>query len=405
MIAAMLGAVAPAQAARLRAGVGRADITPRTGYYLGGYTRADRVAKGQQTRLFATALVLQRGRQKVALVSVDLFMVAGGIQQQAAQRAGFSPSNVLISASHSHSGPGGFANFKSYNTAAPSLQTITDPISYFRLLNPPPADPALYTFLVQQIAKAIQRADRDRAPAVAAWGATQIHYGLTENRSIEAHLADHGIHRAYGHGRASMDPDGLDHTIDPEVNVLRVDKLVRRHRRHRHRRHAHTSRRHRHRRHRSRYRRVPIGAWSTFADHGTVNKSTFQVYSEDHHGAAIHVFESRLRKLGRVPRRQLVVNVYGNTDEGDISAGLHRSGPAAAEYVGRREAAAMLRAWRLAGRRLTREGVLVITAQRHRTQGRNREDALARLVELIRRAAVRVKQKERFGSIHVEAIT
>jgi ribosome-associated protein len=43
---------------------------------------------------------------------------------------------------------------------------------------------------------------------------------------------------------------------------------------------------------------------------------------------------------------------------------------------------------RLAGRRLTRDGVLVITAQRHRTQGRNREDALARLVDLIQRAAV-----------------
>jgi ribosome-associated protein len=43
---------------------------------------------------------------------------------------------------------------------------------------------------------------------------------------------------------------------------------------------------------------------------------------------------------------------------------------------------------RLAGRRLTTEGVLVITAQRHRTQERNREDARARLVELIRRAAV-----------------
>lgn len=42
---------------------------------------------------------------------------------------------------------------------------------------------------------------------------------------------------------------------------------------------------------------------------------------------------------------------------------------------------------RLAGRRLTREGVLVITAQRHRTQERNREDALARLVELVRQAA------------------
>jgi len=44
---------------------------------------------------------------------------------------------------------------------------------------------------------------------------------------------------------------------------------------------------------------------------------------------------------------------------------------------------------RLAGRRLTRDGVLVITAQRFRTQERNREDALVRLVELIRAATVR----------------
>jgi len=43
---------------------------------------------------------------------------------------------------------------------------------------------------------------------------------------------------------------------------------------------------------------------------------------------------------------------------------------------------------RLAGRRLTRDGVLVITAQTHRTQERNRADALDRLAELIRHAAV-----------------
>ncbi len=40
-----------------------------------------------------------------------------------------------------------------------------------------------------------------------------------------------------------------------------------------------------------------------------------------------------------------------------------------------------------AGRRLTQEGVLVLTAQRHRTQDRNRADALARLVALIAAAA------------------
>jgi ribosome-associated protein len=44
---------------------------------------------------------------------------------------------------------------------------------------------------------------------------------------------------------------------------------------------------------------------------------------------------------------------------------------------------------RLAGKRLTRDGVLVITAQSHRTQERNRADALDRLTELIRQAAVR----------------
>jgi ribosome-associated protein len=41
----------------------------------------------------------------------------------------------------------------------------------------------------------------------------------------------------------------------------------------------------------------------------------------------------------------------------------------------------------LAGRRLTDDGVVVIVANRHRTQVRNREDARARLAELLARAA------------------
>jgi len=49
--------------------------------------------------------------------------------------------------------------------------------------------------------------------------------------------------------------------------------------------------------------------------------------------------------------------------------------------------AVRVRLERLAGRRLTKDGVLVIAAQRHRTRERNRDDALRRLLELIRRAA------------------
>jgi ribosome-associated protein len=47
-----------------------------------------------------------------------------------------------------------------------------------------------------------------------------------------------------------------------------------------------------------------------------------------------------------------------------------------------------IRAQKLAGRRLNQEGVIIIIAQRFRTQDRNRQDALERLVELLREAAV-----------------
>ena len=45
------------------------------------------------------------------------------------------------------------------------------------------------------------------------------------------------------------------------------------------------------------------------------------------------------------------------------------------------------RAELLAGRRLSKDGVIVITARRHRNQERNRAEALDRLVDLLRRAA------------------
>lgn len=47
-----------------------------------------------------------------------------------------------------------------------------------------------------------------------------------------------------------------------------------------------------------------------------------------------------------------------------------------------------VRLMKLAGSRMTQDGVLIILAQRHRTQERNREDARERLMELIRKAAV-----------------
>jgi len=52
------------------------------------------------------------------------------------------------------------------------------------------------------------------------------------------------------------------------------------------------------------------------------------------------------------------------------------------------------RAERLAGRRLTKEGVIVITAARFRTQEQNRADALARLTELLKQAVHRPPRRK-----------
>lgn len=48
---------------------------------------------------------------------------------------------------------------------------------------------------------------------------------------------------------------------------------------------------------------------------------------------------------------------------------------------------------RIAGSRMTNDGVLIITAQRFRSQERNREDAVERLVELVRQATERPKPR------------
>ncbi|MBI4745585.1 MAG: aminoacyl-tRNA hydrolase [Deltaproteobacteria bacterium] len=50
---------------------------------------------------------------------------------------------------------------------------------------------------------------------------------------------------------------------------------------------------------------------------------------------------------------------------------------------------------RLAGRRITQDGILIIEARQHRTQERNRVDAIERLVELIRKATEKPKPRKK----------
>jgi len=313
-----------ASAAGLQAGVGRSDVTPPTGFPTMGYVRADAVGRGQHTRLFARAIVIREGSRKLAIVTTDLGFTPGGLLVDVAGRVakrGFSERNVIISASHTHSAPAGFANYQSDNFVAPTMGTPTQ----FKVAG----DPQLYGFLVKRVALAIERADKRLGPARLGWGSATL-AGVTDNRSLEAHLANFGYDLPYGTGRVDQDPRGYIGTIDPRVDVLRVDRVG------------------------AKGHAFPVGAWLDFADHGTVNPYTFGVYNADHHGPASRIFEAAVRRAGHVPRSQDVVGAYGNGDAGDMTAAFRGRGPAFAEHVGSREAQAMLTGWRRAGRHMAR---------------------------------------------------
>ena len=370
------------RSAGLQAGVGRADITPPTGYYMMGWVRSDGIVKGQHTRLYARAIVLKQGAQKIALVAEDLNGIPGGVLAAAADSLkayGFSERNVLDSGVAHPRRPIPVLQLRLLRHRvhdrrnAPTQQNVSGAI-----------DPQLYAFEVRQLAAAIRKADNDLGPARAAWGHTEL-VGLTQNRSLEAHLADFGIFEAYGTGQRRPGPGRLRRHDRSERRRAARGQAARRARGLRHgangaARPAATARgascavttvpeptastvRSRPSaspstpRRRASPRRSSAtcrsAMWSTFADHGTVNKFTFGYYNGDHHAAAIRVTEAAMRSAGNVPSGQDVVNAYGNSDEGDMTAGIAHTGPADAEWVGRQEAGAMLTAWRQAGQHLS----------------------------------------------------
>ena len=95
-------------AAQLRAGRAAVDITPPAGVPMAGYYYV-RLSEGVHDPLHAKALVLEQNGVKAALVALDLVHVPRPIVEAARQliskNTGVPGANVMISATHSHTGP------------------------------------------------------------------------------------------------------------------------------------------------------------------------------------------------------------------------------------------------------------------------------------------------------------
>jgi len=98
----------------LAAGWATGPMTLPSATPLAGYgSRGGRPATGVHDPLFVKALVLDDGRDRVAIVASDLLIVPPGIAEKVrtavARRLPLTADGILFNASHTHSGPGAFA--------------------------------------------------------------------------------------------------------------------------------------------------------------------------------------------------------------------------------------------------------------------------------------------------------
>lgn len=107
-LAAFLATHALARAGQLRLGVAAVNITPPPGTPLAGYYH-ERPCEGVLDELFAKAAVFDDGQTKAALVVCDLVTLPRHTvleaRRQIAERTDVPASNVMIAATHSHTGP------------------------------------------------------------------------------------------------------------------------------------------------------------------------------------------------------------------------------------------------------------------------------------------------------------
>ncbi len=106
----------------LKAGMTRVDITPPQGLELEGYPHYARNNTGAHDPLYAACMYVSNGEKEVVFVTLDLLFFSkkytAGVRNRVNARCGIDPKNIMISCSHTHSGPcaSGFIDVESIET-------------------------------------------------------------------------------------------------------------------------------------------------------------------------------------------------------------------------------------------------------------------------------------------------
>jgi neutral ceramidase len=171
---------------RFLIGAGMADITgPAAEVGMMGYGKLDQQTSGIHQRLYSRAFVIASpcNGQRVVFVSADLGMVFQGVKQQVVERlrsrlgAVYSDDTVLLSATHTHSGPGGYSHHTFYNLT--SLGFV----------------PRNFEVIVSGIVASILRAHESLAEGTLRLAGGEL-VGASRNRSPEAYRLNPPAERA-----------------------------------------------------------------------------------------------------------------------------------------------------------------------------------------------------------------
>ncbi len=93
----------------LKSGVSQAEISPKPGLQLAGYPHYDRANTATHDPLFASCLYLENGRNRLAMVSLDLLNVpkafVRAVRRRVEAQSTIPGRNIMICCTHTHSGP------------------------------------------------------------------------------------------------------------------------------------------------------------------------------------------------------------------------------------------------------------------------------------------------------------